>query len=43
MAQLTDDCFAFGGRLIPLEEARALIATRFTCVAGIEAAALAEA
>lgn len=43
MAQLTGDCFAFGGRLIPLEEARTLIATRFTCVAGIEAVALAEA
>ena len=26
MAQLTDDCFAFGGRLLPLDEALALIA-----------------
>ena len=26
MAQLTDDCFAFGGRLLPLEQALALIA-----------------
>jgi molybdopterin molybdotransferase len=36
MAQLTDDCFAFGGRLIPLQEARALIQTRFACVADAE-------
>jgi molybdopterin molybdotransferase len=43
MAQLTDDCFAFGGRLIPLQEARALIQTRFACVAGAETVELAEA
>jgi molybdopterin molybdotransferase len=43
MAQLSDDCFAFGGRLIPLDEALALIAERFTPVAGVEHVALGEA
>jgi len=43
MAQLTDDCFAFGGRLIPLREATALIQARFACVVGVEAVALADA
>jgi molybdopterin molybdotransferase len=43
MAQLSDDCFAFGGRLIPLDEALALIAERFAPVAGIEQVTLAEA
>jgi molybdopterin molybdotransferase len=36
MAQLTDDCFAFGGRLIALPEALALVAERFGCVARAE-------
>src|ERR1700743_23687 len=38
MAQLSDDCFAFGGRLIPLQEARALIHSRFSPVVGSETA-----
>ena len=33
MAQLTDDCFAFGGRLIPLEEALAAAQDAFPSVA----------
>jgi molybdopterin molybdotransferase len=28
MAQLSDDCFAFGGRLLSVEEAQAMIAER---------------
>jgi molybdopterin molybdotransferase len=28
MAQLSNDCFAFGGELMTLDEARALIAER---------------
>jgi molybdopterin molybdotransferase len=43
MAQLTDDCFAFGGKLISLPEARHLIAERFACVCGAEPVALFEA
>lgn len=43
MAQLTDDCFAFGGRLLPLEEARAQLRARFRCVAAIEDQGLWEA
>ena len=34
MAQLSDDCFAFGGRLIPLHETSRLLEDTFTCVAG---------
>jgi molybdopterin molybdotransferase len=36
MAQLTDDCFAFGGKLIALPEALAVIAAQFTCIATSE-------
>ncbi|HEY0421553.1 MAG TPA: gephyrin-like molybdotransferase Glp [Acetobacteraceae bacterium] len=36
MAQLSDDCFAFGGALLPLEEARARIAELHRCVVGAE-------
>jgi molybdopterin molybdotransferase len=36
MAQLTDDCFAFGGRLLALAEAEQRIAERFACIAGTE-------
>jgi len=36
MAQLTNDCFAFGGRLLSLPDALTLIAERFVCVAGVE-------
>lgn len=32
MAQLKDDCIAFGGRLLPLNEAEAQISQRFGCV-----------
>jgi molybdopterin molybdotransferase len=43
MAQLTDDCFAFGGKLIALPRALELIAARYACVAGPETIGLAEA
>jgi molybdopterin molybdotransferase len=43
MAQLSDDCFAFGGRLITLPEALALVGERFACVAEPETVALAAA
>ena len=36
MAQLSDDCFAFGGALLPLAEAQAHIMSRFACVVGTE-------
>lgn len=36
MAQLTDDCFAFGGKLMRIEEAVASIAERFPVIAGTE-------
>jgi molybdopterin molybdotransferase len=40
MAQLSDDCFAFGGELMRADEALAILAARVSCVAGIEEAAL---
>jgi molybdopterin molybdotransferase len=40
MAQLTDDCFAFGGPLMSVEEAGALIAARITPLQGQETVAL---
>jgi molybdopterin molybdotransferase len=43
MAQLSDDCFAFGGALMPVDEAVALIAARVTPVNGVERVALHEA
>lgn len=43
MAQLTDDCFAFGGPLMTLEAARGLLAERLSTVAGIETVALGDA
>jgi molybdopterin molybdotransferase len=43
MAQLSDDCFAFGGALMPVDEAVALIAARVTPVEGAERVALHEA
>ena len=43
MAQLSDDCFAFGGALMPVDEAVALIAARVTPVEGGESVALHEA
>jgi molybdopterin molybdotransferase len=43
MAQLTDDCFAFGARPMRIEEAIALIAERMPVLAGIETVPLHEA
>src|SRR5215208_4292748 len=43
MAQLSDDCFAFGGPLLSVEEARALILDRLVTVAPAERLPLAEA
>ena len=36
MAQLTDDCFAFSGPLLPVEEVERIIRERITPVAEIE-------
>ncbi|MBV9734310.1 MAG: molybdopterin molybdotransferase MoeA [Acidisphaera sp.] len=43
MAQLSDDCFAFAGRLLPLAEAQARIAECFSCRAAPERVPLAAA
>ena len=43
MAQLTDDCFAFSGPLLPLDEMEKLIAERIAPVAEIERAGLRQA
>jgi molybdopterin molybdotransferase len=43
MAQLSDDCFAFGGPLMSVDEAVAIIAARVTAVIGVETVALPEA
>lgn len=43
MAQLSDDCFAFGGRLMSVEEAQALIEARIPPLPGEEQVALREA
>ncbi|WP_291296604.1 gephyrin-like molybdotransferase Glp [Elioraea sp.] len=43
MAQLSDDCFAFGGALMSVDEALALLAERLAPVAGTERVALAAA
>ena len=40
MAQLTDDCFAFSGPLLPVEEVERIIRERVTPVAEIETVAL---
>ncbi|MCX7374029.1 MAG: molybdopterin molybdotransferase MoeA [Alphaproteobacteria bacterium] len=40
MAQLSDDCFAFGGQLMSVEDAAAMIAARVTPLADREAVAL---
>ena len=40
MAQLTDDCFAFSGPLLPIDEAERIIDARISPVAEIESAAL---
>jgi molybdopterin molybdotransferase len=43
MAQLSDDCFAFGGPMMSVDEAVRLIVARVTAVPDIEAVALADA
>jgi molybdopterin molybdotransferase len=43
MAQLSDDCFAFGGKLITTAEARALLDARIATVAEPETVALGDA
>jgi len=43
MAQLSDDCFAFGGPMMSVDEAVGLIAARVSRVAEIETVALADA
>ena len=43
MAQLTDDCFAFGGPLLAVDDVERLIAERVTPVAETEDVALADA
>jgi molybdopterin molybdotransferase len=43
MAQLSDDCFAFAGALLPVDEAERLIAERVAPVAGTERVALRDA
>ena len=43
MAQLTDDCFAFGGPLLAIDDVERLIAERVTPVTETEQAALADA
>jgi len=43
MAQLTDDCFAFEGPLLPVDEAERIIRERIVPVAGVETVALAAA
>ena len=40
MAQLSDDCFAFGGALMPLQDALALLEERLSVVADVETAPL---
>lgn len=43
MAQLSDDCFAFGGALLSVEAAEAMIAERVPPLGGEETAPLAAA
>src|SRR5688572_10400627 len=43
MAQLSDDCFAFGGSLLGVDAARAMILERVTPVAGVEQVPLRQA
>jgi molybdopterin molybdotransferase len=43
MAQLSDDCFAFGGPMMSVDEAVSIIAARVTAVQDIEAVSLAAA
>src|SRR5258708_19483561 len=43
MAQLSDDCFAFGGPMMSVDEAVGIIAARVTKVADVETVGLADA
>ena len=43
MAQLSDDCFAFSGPLMPIADAERLIAERITPVGGAERVTLRQA
>jgi len=43
MAQLSDDCFAFGGPMMSVDEAVGIIAARVTAVRDVETVALVEA
>lgn len=43
MAQLSDDCFAFGGALLPVEDAMRIIAANIVPVVSTETVALADA
>src|SRR5438552_10455426 len=43
MAQLSDDCFAFGGPMMSVDEAVGLITTRVTPVVDVETVTLADA
>ena len=43
MAQLSDDCFAFGGPMMSVDEAVGIIAARVTAVQDVETVALEEA
>jgi molybdopterin molybdotransferase len=43
MAQLSDDCFAFGGPMMSVDEAVAIIAAKVTAVQEVETVALADA
>src|SRR3954447_19817255 len=43
MAQLSDDCFAFGGPMLSVDEAVGIIAARVTAVGEAETVALAHA
>jgi molybdopterin molybdotransferase len=43
MAQLSDDCFAFGGPMMSVDEAVAVIAAKVTAVREVESVALTEA
>src|ERR1700686_4417873 len=43
MAQLSDDCFAFGGPMMSVDEAVGIIAARVTAVSEVETVSLTEA
>ena len=40
MVQLSNDCFAFAGKLLPIEEVEGLLAARVTAVREVETAGL---